>query len=178
MRRIAASLVLLAACGGSTPPTSTAPRNEGGAASPEPDASLRGPFARIEDAPYLASSEPATVTTLGSASGPIAVSLAEVRHTSAAASCVVALQTDGGFYTGEDFLCSALRSDETIVTDGVAISIDGGTATVQFRTSYQLEQETPTVETYTVTCDLGPILHCTAPPAIGGYDSSFSMTPP
>jgi len=177
MIRCTAVLVqLLAACRGATDRArALSPGNQGGSASPGADASLIGPFKRIEDAEHLQSGdEPMQVTALGAAKGPVHVSLVEVRNSAAAASCMVALDTAAGMYLGEDFLCSADRSDERVFTDAVQIAIEGTTATVRFRTSYQLEDTKPDVRTYTVTCALGGVLSCTPPPAIGGYDSSFN----
>jgi hypothetical protein len=167
--------LILAACGG-TQTEPQGPRNEGGAAMPAPDASLRGPFARVEDAPYLKGDEPLRVRTIARADGPIAVSLVEVRSTESAAECVVALETAAGLYTGEDFLCDAFRSDEVITTDDVHVAIDGEVATLRFRTSYSLDQGEPQFEQHEITCTLGGTLSCTAPPSMG-YESSFSQMP-
>jgi len=173
---VGSCLLLLAACGGPAASSApTAPGNEGGAVpTRSTDTSLTGPFERLQDWPEFPTAwedaDPVRVTALGRAEGPVTVSLVEVRATDAAASCLVTIETPEGVYAGDDFLCSAFRSDETVNTAQVSVSIDGATATVRFRTSYQLEQGTPDVGNYTITCSLESVLSCTPPPAIGGYD--------
>jgi hypothetical protein len=153
------------------------PENLGGtepeATAHQADASLTGPFARLEDAPEHVSGdpeEPAVWTTLGADDGPVIVALREVRSRWTSSACMVTLQTPEGFFLGDDFLCSAETSDESVGTDQVEITIDGERARVRFRTSYQLLGSAAVVQTYEIVCRLGQTLSCSPPPAIGGYD--------
>lgn len=85
------------------------------------------------------------ITVLASAPGAITVALREVRSSMSSAACLITLETTTGIYAGDDFRCAADRSDEAVVTDAVAIAIavNGYTATVRFRTSYQLVDTRP-----------------------------------
>ncbi len=137
------------------------------------DESLTGPYARIEDTPEFEYDDHDRRTTdrvLASAPGSVTVALRELRSSDAAASCLVTIETTAGIHAGPSFLCSADRSDEVVVTDQVALAVEGSHATIRFRTSYELNGPPARVGNYTVTCTLAPVLSCTLPPKIGGYE--------
>jgi hypothetical protein len=164
------------ACHAARAPTSTVGNDTGDGARPgyRADVSLRGPFARLADAPgfeHVGDAEaPAEVTVLGATDGTAKVALRQVRDTWTAASCMVTIETPDGVFVGHSFLCSANRSDEDVKTDQVSATITGDAAIVAFRVSYQIDQGTPDVKAYQIRCSLGATLSCTAPPAIGGYE--------
>lgn len=174
MRSILLALAVTA-CHSARGPATTVGNDSGDGhrATYRADASLRGPFARIADAPGFEHvddrEEPATVTVLGATDGTVKVALREVRETWTAASCQVTLETADGLFVGHSFLCSANRSDENVTTDQVSATISGDTAIIAFRVAYQIDQGTPDVKAYRIECSLREPLSCTAPPAIGGY---------
>jgi hypothetical protein len=173
------AFVLAIGCGGAPPRTENPIGNDGGDGGDptafRADGSLAGPFARVLDAPELADvgdpEEPAQVTVLGTmVDGAIKVGLQEVRGSWTSATCVVTIETTDGVFVGDDFLCSADRSDETVTTAAVELSIDGGVAILRFRVSYQIDGSAPDVETHVIRCNLTGTLSCTPPPAVGGYE--------
>ncbi len=170
MRR-AFPIALAAGCGGATP--SVVENTGGDTVALAADASLRGPIDRLEDLPPEVRGDPDSpveITVLGSAPGDVTVALREVRVTATGATCLVTLETRDGFFFGDGFLCAADRSDETVVTDSVSVTIDGRDATILFRTSYQLDRNTPEITAGVIRCSLGTPLSCTPPPPIGGYE--------
>jgi hypothetical protein len=132
--RALALLVLLGAACRTAPPVIAS--NTGGEAPRVADATLTGPVARLDE-PGV------TLTTLGSADGPVVVALVEKRDEDASAGCMVTIRTGEGFYVGHDFLCSADRSDEVVTTDQVTVTVTGETAVVRFRTSYTFDRTDP-----------------------------------
>src|SRR5688572_2282131 len=114
--------LLLAACGGAS---AHAVENTGGApepASPTIDGSLRGPFqakdlvARTQ--PLEADGQPAVVIHAEAAGPPgRAIRFHEFPHGPASSGCAVTIETAKGFYVGREFLCTADRSDEIVITE-------------------------------------------------------------
>src|SRR5436190_21208809 len=135
---LATVIVAVTGCHSATAPRSTVGNHGGDGRRPgyHADASLTGPYARVQDAPAFDHAgdpdEPTTVTVLGSTDGTIKVALREVRDTWTAASCVVTIETPDGLFVGHRFLCSANRSDEVVTTDQVSATITGDTAVVAF----------------------------------------------
>lgn len=93
---------------------------------------------------------PAEVKALGSATGTISVALREVRGSYTSATRVVALETPAGILVGDDFLCAADRSDETLSTDEVAVTIAADVAIIRFRVSYRLDTGKAELQTHEI----------------------------
>jgi hypothetical protein len=157
------------------------------AASPPPpdDTYFGGPFADIKAVLrtcYRTRDDvKPTSTTLAEkrAPGGVIVSLREYRTLPSSAGCAVTIQTPAGIYVGPEFLCSADRSDERIITKRVTIATTATAATLRFTVSYQhlemfdpAHNGVPHASDHVIRCTFGrerPT--CTPPPTMGyGYD--------